>query len=294
MAIVSISGGCTKKNINVGFQFKLASDNYCYLGGSYLINPGTSGGRERELNVKGFVYGQNFGGCRACGNKYIYQCHECGAFNCYDGKAADNVACPACGASGNVPETTNTNAGAPIVRSRAVSEVILAIDVSASMDEKVSGGRTRLDEVKEAAVNNFIRALNGVKIAVVTFGDTAKTELDFTSDMNAAERTVRALSTRGKTTSPLAHIRREFPDFDKEMPGTSRFIVVFTDGAWNGTGHENTAQKLRDGGVCIITIGCAGADRSFLTRIATQGANIDAIGDDFDNPFATAAKLVTQ
>ena len=293
MAIISVGGGCTGKKCKVGFQFKHGTDDFCYLGGSFIENAGTVGS-EKELNVKGFVYGQNYGGCRACGNKYIYQCHNCGSFNCYNGEASEALACPVCGAVGNVPKTDRVGAGAPIVRSKGCAQVILAIDVSASMDETVGyGRRTRLDEVKDAAVNSFIRALTGAKIAVVTFGDTARTELDFTSDMNAVERVVRGLSTRGKTTSPLAHIRREFSSFI-EQAGANRFIVVFTDGAWNGTGHESTAQKLRDDGLSIITIGCAGADSGFLNRIATQGASITAAGDSFGSEFATAAKLVTQ
>ena len=291
--IISVNGGCTSKNKPVGFQFK-AAGNDCFLGRTYIVHDyGDGGGSESDVSGC-FKYGQGYTGCRACGNKYVYQCHNCGAFNCYDGNETLSVVCPCCGEAGNVPASSANRDDSLIVRSMPIIEVILAIDVSSSMNETVAYGKTRLDEMKSAAVNNFVRALNGVKIAVVTFGTSVDTALDFTPDMSLAESTINSLTAQGGTSSPLAHIRRSFADYSEQMQGANRYIVVFTDGEWAGSGHETTAKKLKDDGVSIIAIGCSGADQKFLSEIATQGASIKAAGDDFAAVFATAAKLVTQ
>ena len=296
MKIITIEGGCTKRNKLVGYQFNPINNKY-YICGSYSVTPGSSHGSEEELDGE-FLYGQYTRGCKLCGNKFVYQCANCSSFNCYDGEEQIGLECPVCGSKANVPATTDKR----IVRSASGKpnvEIILAIDTSSSMQEEISRGVTRLDEMKRAAIDNFITKFDGVRMAVVAFSTSVKTVLPFTDDTNAIKRAVNSLRAVGGTASPFAHIRNNYVDFCENNGGTrapARYIVVFTDGAWSGVteGHVSTAEKLKDNGVSIITIGCAGADYDYLKRVASDGANIEVSGSDFGSAYATAATKISQ
>ena len=292
MKVFSVIGGCSTKNKKVGFQFGEQNDKLL-LGGSYVASGGGDGTSADESVEGDFRYMQGYPGCRLCDNKFVYQCAHCSAFNCYDGKAHDAIVCPVCGKTAAVPETKDDR----IVRSAAQKniEIILAIDTSVSMKESV-GGVSRLQEMQRAAIENFIYKFSNTKMALVSFGGSVQTELDFTEDPRAVERAVNGLVPAGGTTSPLAHIRRSFPSFTDPHATAARYIVVFTDGAWagNGDGHSQSAMALKSCGVSILTIGCAGADLGFLRGIASPGADIVAGGTDFSAPFATAAAKINQ
>lgn len=292
MNIVTIQGGCSSRRKPVGFQFSAGSGKY-YICGSFSVTGGLAGGREETLNGE-FHYGQYKRGCKMCGNKYVYQCGHCSSFNCYDGNEQAGAECPVCGKKTNIPATTDDR----IVRSSAAPsvEIILAVDTSGSMSDIVYGSTTRLDEMKRSAIDNFISQFEGVKMALVAFRGSVSTVLPFTEDTEQMKSAVRSLTAYGGTTSPFAHIRDNYPAFCTPQSGTKRYIVVFTDGEWSGesSGHVTTANKLKANGVSIITIGCAGADKNFLRSIASEGANIDVVGNDFGSAYATAAKQISQ
>ena len=292
MKAFPVIGGCSTKNRKVGFQFGQQESRF-YLGGSYTVSGSGSGGDDSESVAGEFRYMQGYQGCRLCGHKYVYQCANCSSFVCYDGTAHDSVKCPICGKTSAVPQTKDDR----IVRSSASKdvEIILAIDTSKSMNDKI-GGVSRLQEMQRAAIDNFIRKFSSVKIALVSFGGTVRTELDFTEDPRAVERAVNGLIPEGGTTSPFAHIRRSFPSFTDPNASSARYIVIFTDGAWAGNvdGHSQSAKAMKSCGVSILTIGCAGADFGFLRAIASPGADIVADDKDFDTPFAVAAEKINQ
>lgn len=293
MKVFSVIGGCSTKNRKVGFQFVQQESRY-YLGGSYTVSDAGSSDSNTAEAVSGeFQYRQGFKGCRLCGHKYVYQCAKCSSFVCYDGMSHDSLVCPVCGKTSAVPATKDHR----IVRGSTQKEleIILAIDTSSSMKERVYGV-TRLQEMQRAAINNFIDKFTGAKIALVSFGGSVKTELEFTDNTRAVENAVNRLVPAGGTTSPLAHIRRSFPTFTDPNAVTARYIVIFTDGSWagNGEGHSQSAKAMRDCGVSILTIGCAGADLNFLRSIASPGADIVADDNDFGSPFATAAEKIKQ
>ena len=292
MKIVAVIGGCSTKNKKVGFQFGQQASKLC-LGGSFTI-PSSGAGAGASESVEGdFRYAQGYGGCRLCGQKYVYQCAGCSSFVCYDGKQHESVTCPVCGKASAVPETKDDR----IVRSATQKniEIILAIDTSSSMKE-TKGGVSRLQELQRAAVQDFIYKFSNAKIALVSFGGSVSTELNFTADPHAVEDAVNRLVPAGGTTSPLAHIRRSFPSFTDPNATASRYVVIFTDGAWagSGDGHMQSAKALKACGVSILTIGCAGADIDFLHAIASPDADIVATGDDFSDPFAKVAAKINQ
>lgn len=292
MKVFPVVGGCSTKNKKVGFQFGQQESRF-YLGGSFTVFGEDSGTGAGESVSGDFRYNQGYVGCRLCGHKFVYQCANCSSFVCYDGAQHDSIVCPVCLRASAVPATQDDR----IVRSAVQKniEIILAIDTSSSMKEKI-GGVSRLEEMQRAAINNFIYKFPHAKIALVSFGGTVKTELDFTDDPHAVESAVNGLVPAGGTTSPLAHIRRTFPSFTDSNSTSYRYIVIFTDGAWagNGDGHSQSANTLRRCGVTILTIGCAGADLNFLHTIASQGADIVADDQDFSTPFAIAAEKINQ
>lgn len=292
MKAFPIIGGCSTKIKKVGFQFGQQESRF-YLGGSYTVSNNGVGTDSTESVSGEFRYMQGYAGCRLCGNKYVYQCASCSSFICYDGTQHDSITCPVCGKTAAVPETKDDR----IVRSSVQKDIqiILAIDTSSSMKESVRGV-SRLQEMQRAAINSFISKFSHAKIALVSFGGAVKTELDFTDNPRAVENAVNRLVPAGGTTSPLAHIRRSFPSFTAPDSTASRYIVIFTDGAWagNGDGHRQSAKTLRGCGVSILTIGCAGADLSFLRAIASPGADIVADDQDFSTPFAVAAEKINQ
>ena len=289
----SITGACSVRCKPVGLQFIVYGDTYS-VAGSFTVTGVAKGGEEQTLSGN-FVLGQGFRarGCKLCGNKYLYLCSNCGRFICYDGKSHSGVECPACHNRAAVPETKGDN----IVRSATARkvEVLFVMDVSSSMDMKIRGGFTRLDETKRAAVENFIRPLAGARMGLVTFGTTVRTDLPFTEDASQMERAIMGLTSRHGTTSPLKHIKENYGDFLKPSSGTDRYIVIFTDGAWAGNtdGHISVARRMHAAGVKIITIGCADADQSFLSAIATSGdSNIKVENDNIDDALIRVVKFI--
>lgn len=294
MAIKSVKGHCLKLKSPVGFQFKEAiegSNRVYYLGGSFVINEGSSGGELKSTDLNGsFQYNQSgkYAGCKLCGQKYIYQCCHCNEFICYDGREQRDVVCPACGKQSSIPATK----GDRIVKSSVVSggniELIFAMDTSGSMDG------SRIVETKRAAISQFIDKFPTAKMAVVKFGFGVATKCGFTNDISLIRSTINGLGACGGTPSPLPHIISNFPEFLRGGNGANRFLLIFTDGAWDSGDHIGDANTIKNAGVKIITIGCAGANTGFLAQIASPGAAIVGGDGKLEEAFANAAKQVTQ
>lgn len=104
--IITTIGACSTKKKAIGLQF-IIGNGESELGGSYLVS-GESAVVSSDPLVGTPVIGASFArtGCKYCGNKAVFRCGSCGRFICYDGHAARNFACPACGSVANVPATT--------------------------------------------------------------------------------------------------------------------------------------------------------------------------------------------
>ncbi len=84
--------------------------------------------------------------------------------------------------------------GDPIVRTEAARDVMLAIDLSASMDYKDfpdEGGTMsrRLDGVQRV-VDQFVAERSDDRIGLIVFGDKAYLQLPFTRDLKSARALV--------------------------------------------------------------------------------------------------------
>lgn len=283
--IVAVGGKCSFRGQDVGFQF-IKYDAVCELAGSFSVTPGEKSASMGDLTGK-FVIGQNFKahGCKLCKNRFVYQCGACKALVCYDGAEHRDVACPACGAVMTVPATKDDRI---VMSGKAESDawIMLAMDVSGSM----AGGR--ISETKQAAVDSFLRKFTSGRFALVTFGWSVETVLPFTTDLRKVENAIGALTADGGTPSPLPHILSRHADFLRAAG--KRYLVIFTDGAWDYGNHIADAQAIKQAGVEIITIGCAGADQRFLSQIATPGAHIVASDGHLAEKWAEALSIIKQ
>ncbi len=283
--IQSFTGGCsTHRRKDVAFQFTVNGNKYS-AAGSY-ISMGTSGSAEEKTISGEFYVGQGYRGCKACGNKHLYQCCHCGSFVCYDGNAHSNAVCPVCGKSSDVPKAKNDRICASSQRSQL--QIMLAIDISGSMWGEP------LKEVKNAAIHELVHKFPDAEFALVTFESYVRTVLNFTNDKAQIENAILSLNTGGGTNSPLGYIRNEFPKFVDRNGGKGRFLVVLTDGAWAGSDsdHISIAQRIQSEGVTIIAIGCAGANQSFLSSISSANGSIRVDGNNFGSAFASGAKII--
>ncbi len=282
--IESFTGGCsTHSRKDVAFQFTVNGNKYSAAGSYISLGTGDGAGGDKTINGE-FYIGQSYRGCKACGNKHLYQCCHCGSFVCYDGNAKVGAVCPVCKKVGDVPQSN----GERICVSAEPTQIILAIDVSGSMVG------SRLAEVKNAAINELIRKFPGAQFALVAFQTSVKTVQNFTTDTARIESAVLSLTAGGGTTSPLAHIKREFPQFLSRSSKSRRFLVILTDGEWAGNceGHIHTAQGMQRDGINVIAIGCAGADRQFIASVASPNASISVVGNNFGSAFASGAQII--
>lgn len=136
--------------------------------------------------------------------------------------------------------------------------VVLALDISGSI-------KPRLNEVKQAAVG-FIKSLSpDDRVAIVLFGDTARTALGFTVDHGHAINTINALAEQDlEEYTALYNGAFESVRLAAKEMGGPRVVVLLTDGK-NTVAPNSTALTISDvlretaaQGVPLYTIGAGG------------------------------------
>lgn len=154
-----------------------------------------------------------------------------------------------------------------VVEQREHITAYLAVDLSGSM----SGDPLR--EAQQAA-REFVRNtdLAHASLGLVTFADSVKTNIAATQDAKSLEKAIGAMSIGavgyGNAASPFAPIHQ----LVKKVPGL-RYIILLTDGVWS---HQSRA--IQEAKAChadeidVIAIGFGGADRTFLSAVATTEA----------------------
>ncbi len=152
--------------------------------------------------------------------------------------------------------------GEPIEITKAARDVVLAIDISGSMDENdftAEDGSTlqRLEGVKRV-VGRFIEEREGDRVALIVFGEKAFVQSPFTEDL----RTVRELLEQTEVGMAGPHTVigdaiglaiRTFEASEIE----ERLLIVLSDGADTGSRMSpvNAAEIAASNGVEIFTIG---------------------------------------
>ena len=152
--------------------------------------------------------------------------------------------------------------GEPVVRTEAARDVMLAIDLSGSMDYRdfpAEDGQTvrRLDAVQRV-VDRFVAARQGDRIGLIVFGDRAYLQLPFTRDLRTARELVALMDVgmAGPRTAVGDAIGLSIRSFETSEVD-ERLLILLTDG--NDTASRmtpiNAAEIARAEGVEIYTIG---------------------------------------
>jgi Ca-activated chloride channel homolog len=205
----------------------------------------------------------------------------------------------------------------PLTHEIAARDLILAVDISGSMDQRdfrAADGQmlTRLDGVKRV-IKDFIARRQGDRIALILFGTKAYVQVPFTQDLHTAEQLLEQtdVGMAGEQTALGDTIGLAVKTFEKST-AKQKLLILLTDG--NDTASrvppEHAADIARQNGVVIYTIGVGDPAASGENRVdlgvlqnvasttdgrffrAEDGAQLAAIYADIDK--LAPAKLDTQ
>ena len=152
--------------------------------------------------------------------------------------------------------------GEPIVRSEAARDVMLAIDLSGSMDYRdfpdESGAKVRRLDAVQRVVDRFVADRGGDRIGLIVFGSRPYVQLPFSRDVETARALVDLMDVgmAGPQTALGDAIGLAIRSFESSEVD-ERFLILLTDG--NDTASTmtplNAAGIARLAGVEIYTIG---------------------------------------
>lgn len=164
--------------------------------------------------------------------------------------------------------------GEPIVTETAARDVILAIDISGSMDERdyaaPDGTRTQRLEAVKQVVDEFIAARDGDRVALIVFGSKAFVQAPFTADL----ATVQALleGTEVGMAGPHTVIGDAIGLAIRTFEGSEieqRLLILLSDGADTGSRMSpvNAAEIAAREEIEIFTIGVGNPDGTGENRV---------------------------
>lgn len=182
--------------------------------------------------------------------------------------------------------------GEPIVRSEAARDIMLAIDLSGSMDYRDFPGTddqtvSRFNAVQRV-VTEFVAARETDRIGLIVFGNRAYLQLPFTRDLSTAVALVDLMEVgmAGPRTALGDAIGLSIRSFESSEV-EDRVLILLTDG--NDTASTmtpiNAAEIARQNGIQIHTIGIGdesarGEDRVDFAALATVA---ERTGGTFSN-----------
>lgn len=190
--------------------------------------------------------------------------------------------------------------GEPIVRTEAARDVMLAIDLSGSMDYAdfpgEEGKNVRRLTAVQRVVDRFVAERESDRIGLIVFGNRAYLQLPFTRDLETARELVSLMDVgmAGPQTALGDAIGLAIHAFE-ESQVEERLLILLTDG--NDTASKmtpiNAAEIARLEGVEIYTIGvgdtaASGEDRVDFEVLETVAART---GGQFFNAEDEAALI---
>lgn len=168
---------------------------------------------------------------------------------------------------GRVPEDMSWTDEPP--RAASMSPVLLALDVSGSMDGYP------LEEAK-SAMRGFVddMAETGVDVGVLLFADKTKLLAPPSSDYESLKQHISTIQIhmnfQGNDPDGVGCGNLTDPFIGADCLEEGGYLVVLTDGEWeNQDLAASHARVLHDRGIHIITIGFGSADEHFLRQVAT-------------------------
>jgi Ca-activated chloride channel family protein len=164
--------------------------------------------------------------------------------------------------------------GDPLTREISARDLILAVDISGSMDQRdfhAADGQilTRLDGVKRV-IKDFIARRQGDRIALILFGTKAYVQVPFTQDLRTAEQLLEQteVGMAGQQTAIGDTIGLAIKTLEKST-AKQKLVVLLTDG--NDTASrvppEHAADIAQQNGVVIYTIGVGDPAASGENRV---------------------------
>ncbi len=152
--------------------------------------------------------------------------------------------------------------GDPIERVQTSRDVMLAIDLSGSMDEHdfrtVEGGTIQRLAAVKRVVGDFISAREGDRVGLIVFGTRAFIQAPFSQDLSTVRGLLEAteVGMAGPNTALGDAIGVAIRGFEASAV-EKRLLVLLTDGSDTGSRMtpRNAAEVARQRGVVIHTIG---------------------------------------
>ncbi|MEQ8788687.1 MAG: VWA domain-containing protein [Pirellulaceae bacterium] len=183
--------------------------------------------------------------------------------------------------------------------------VCLLLDCSGSMlaggrapeGELSSGGQTKLDEMKAAAIDYVERQHEGAEqIAVVGFGSMAQKAAPLGRDPNQLQGAIAALSGGGGTnmSAALSAAAAELDSSGGPDDYPARVILLFTDGMPDSQPLTLAeAQKCRDRDIQIVAVRTPDADLDYLSQVTGDPQLVfTADAGKFGEVFQQAEKAI--
>lgn len=184
--------------------------------------------------------------------------------------------------------------GEPIVRNEAARDVMLAIDLSGSMDYRdfpgEDGSLLRRFDAAQRVVDRFVAERESDRVGLIVFGDRAYLQLPFTRDLATARELVALMDVgmagpRTAIGDAIGLAIRSFESSDVDQ----RLLILLTDG--NDTASKmtpiNAAGIAALNGVEVYTIGVGDPEASGEDRV--DFAALEAIAERTGGRFYDAA-----
>ncbi len=184
--------------------------------------------------------------------------------------------------------------GEPVEMTKAARDVILAIDISGSMDERdfatQDGERIQRLQAVKRVVGRFIEAREGDRVGLIVFGTQAFVQSPFTEDLNTVrdllERTEVGMAGPNTVIGDAIGLAiQTFEVSDIEQ----RLLILLSDGSDTGSRMSpiNAAEIAARNGVAIYTIGVGDPEGSSEQRI--DQAALEDISARADGQFFFAS-----
>jgi len=167
--------------------------------------------------------------------------------------------------------------GDPIERAEAARDVMLAVDLSGSMDYRdftdQLGERTTRFAAVQRVVDEFVAQLTQDRVGLIVFGNRAYLQLPFTRDLDAARAMVGLMEVgmAGPKTALGDAVGLAIRSFD-ESEADQRLMILLSDGSDTASSMTpiNAAAIAGDRGLEIFTIGIGDPEAKGEDRVDFQ------------------------
>ena len=163
---------------------------------------------------------------------------------------------------------------------------MICLDVSNSMlAEDLSPNRL---ERSKRAIYQLIEKLHNDRLGIIVFAGQAYVQLPITTDYSSAKLFLETIGTdivptQGTSIGSAINLAMESFDFEN---GTSKSIIVITDGENHEDDAMNAAIEASDKGVIVNTIGM-GSEKGGPIPVYKNGAQVDFRKDNTGNTVVT-------